>query len=106
MAYFTRNRYEDPKTRERFSQQEPSIWQTQLRERSTPVGHIHVTAQYNLKLPSIREDNINKFKDAVRCLNKAIEMNPQNESARHMKREILDSLADAGIYVHDDEPGF
>jgi tetratricopeptide (TPR) repeat protein len=49
--------------------------------------------------------NINKFKDAVRCLNKAIEMNPQNTSARTMKREILDSLADAGIFVPDAEPG-
>ena len=50
--------------------------------------------------------NINKFKDAVRCLNKALEMNSQNTSARQMKREILDSLADAGIFVHDDEPAF
>jgi tetratricopeptide (TPR) repeat protein len=50
--------------------------------------------------------NINKFKDAVRCLNKAIEMNPQNQSALQMKREILDSLADVGIFVPDGEPGF
>ena len=50
--------------------------------------------------------NIKKFKDAIKCLNRAIQMNPQNMSARHMKREILDNLAEVGILIHDDEPGF
>ncbi len=49
--------------------------------------------------------NLKKFRESIACLNRAIQLNPQGASARQMKRDILDSLADMGITVHDDEPG-
>jgi len=49
--------------------------------------------------------NLKKFREAIACLNRAIQLNPHATSARQMKRDIIDSLADMGITVHDDEPG-
>ena len=49
--------------------------------------------------------NLKKFRESIACLNRAIQLNPHATSARQMKRDIIDSLADMGMTVHDDEPG-